>query len=81
MSAIRILADALAQVVGPQVAGAQLWQTRVPLGWPFVQVARVVIETWRHHYNGVHPHDSLRHLTPLEFTRKHPSIPNHQAIL
>ena len=43
--------------------------------------ARVVIETWRHHYNTVRPHSSLRYLTPLEFTRQHPSIPNHQAVL
>jgi putative transposase len=43
--------------------------------------ARVVIETWRHHYNTVRPHSSLRYLTPLEFTHQHPSIPNHRAAL
>jgi hypothetical protein len=29
--------------------------------------AKVVIETWRRHYNAVRPHSSLAYLTPLEF--------------
>jgi putative transposase len=29
--------------------------------------ARVMIETWRRHYNEVRPHSSLRKLTPAEF--------------
>ena len=43
--------------------------------------ARVVIETWRHHYNTVRPHSSLRYLTPLEFIRQLPSIPTQRAVL
>ena len=33
--------------------------------------ARVSIEQWRRHYNGVRPHSSLAYLTPLEFKEKH----------
>jgi putative transposase len=29
--------------------------------------ARVIIETWRRHYNAVRPHSSLDYLTPNEF--------------
>ena len=29
--------------------------------------ARVLFESWRRHYNEVHPHSSLRYLTPREF--------------
>jgi putative transposase len=29
--------------------------------------AKVVIESWRRHYNEVRPHSSLGHLTPAEF--------------
>src|SRR4030095_6604817 len=29
--------------------------------------AKVVIETWRRHYNQVRPHSSLGYLTPAEF--------------
>lgn len=32
--------------------------------------AKVVIETWRRHYNEVRPHSSLGYLTPDEFTAK-----------
>jgi putative transposase len=32
--------------------------------------ARIVIETWRHHYNEVRPHSSLGYLTPAEFAAK-----------
>jgi putative transposase len=30
--------------------------------------AKVVIETWRQHYNAVRPHSSLGNLTPLAFS-------------
>lgn len=33
--------------------------------------ARVMIETWRAHYNDVRPHSSLGYLTPNEFKRKY----------
>jgi putative transposase len=32
--------------------------------------AKVVIETWRRHYNAVRPHSSLGYLTPAEFVAK-----------
>lgn len=32
--------------------------------------AKVVIETWRRHYNGVRPHSSLGYLTPAAFAAK-----------
>ena len=32
--------------------------------------AKVVIETWRRHYNEVRPHWSLGYLTPAEFAAK-----------
>ncbi len=32
--------------------------------------AKVVIETWRKHYNRVGPHQSLNNLTPSEFARQ-----------
>lgn len=38
--------------------------------------AKVVIETWRRHYNAVRPHSSLDYLTPLEFKQQHQPIPN-----
>jgi putative transposase len=38
--------------------------------------AKVVIETWRHHYNAVRPHSSLNYLTPIEFKQQHHPIPN-----
>lgn len=31
--------------------------------------ARVIIETWRRHYNSVRPHSALGNLTPLEFKK------------
>ena len=38
--------------------------------------ARIVIETWRRHYNEVRPHSSLEDLTPIEFkTRYHSTHP------
>lgn len=33
--------------------------------------ARVVIETWRRHYNAVRPHSSLGYMTPTEFRVHH----------
>ena len=42
--------------------------------------ARVVIETWRRHYNAMRPHSSLEYLTPLEFKQQHLPSPN-RAIL
>jgi putative transposase len=32
--------------------------------------AKVIIESWRRHYNDVRPHSSLRNLTPREFARQ-----------
>jgi putative transposase len=34
--------------------------------------AKVIIETWRRHYNAVRPHSSLDYLTPNEFKRNRP---------
>ena len=42
--------------------------------------AKVVIETWRLHYNAVRPHSSLDYRTPNEFRQHHESI-NQGAIL
>jgi len=42
--------------------------------------ARVVIETWRRHYNHVRPHQSLKDLTPIEFKTRYDST-NPGAIL
>lgn len=44
------------------------------------QEARVVIETWRRHYNHVRPHQSLKDLTPIEFKTRYDST-NPGAIL
>ena len=38
--------------------------------------AKVVIETWRLHFNAVRPHSSLNYLTPLEFKQQHHPVPN-----
>ena len=35
--------------------------------------ARVVIESWRRHYNHVRPHSSLEYCTPIEFLKHHQS--------
>lgn len=42
--------------------------------------AKVVIETWRCHYNAVRPHSSLDYLTPLEFKQQHQTIPNRAVL-
>ena len=42
--------------------------------------ARVVIETWRRHYNHVRPHSSLKDLTPVEFKTRYDSA-NQGAVL
>ncbi len=42
--------------------------------------AKVIIETWRRHYNAVRPHSSLKYLTPVEFKQRHQSI-NQGAVL
>ena len=36
--------------------------------------ARVVIETWRRHYNYVRPHSSLKDMTPIEFKARYDSV-------
>ena len=36
--------------------------------------AKVIIESWRQHYNLVRPHSSLEYRTPVEFHRHHNSI-------
>jgi len=42
--------------------------------------AKVIIETWRRHYNAVRPHSSLEYRTPTEFRQHHESI-NQGAVL
>ncbi len=42
--------------------------------------AKVMIETWRQHYNAVRPHSSLDYLTPLEFKQQHQPIPNRAVL-
>jgi putative transposase len=42
--------------------------------------AKVIIETWRRHYNAVRPHSSLDYLTPNEFKQQHQFI-NQGAVL
>jgi putative transposase len=32
--------------------------------------AKVIIETWRRHYNAVRPHSSLDYLTPLQLKQQ-----------
>jgi putative transposase len=43
--------------------------------------AKVIIETWRQHYNAVRPHMSLDYLTPHEFKSQHPPRVQSPAIL
>src|SRR5688572_21664028 len=38
--------------------------------------AKVVIETWRLHFNAIRPHSSLNSLTPLEFKQLHHPQPS-----
>ena len=42
--------------------------------------ARILIETWRRHYNHVRPHSSLKDLTPIEFKTRYDSV-NPGAVL
>jgi putative transposase len=42
--------------------------------------AKVIIATWRRHYNAVRPHSSLEYRTPLEFKQHHEFI-NQGAVL
>jgi putative transposase len=42
--------------------------------------AKVIIETWRQHYNAVRPHSSLDYLTPIEFRNRHEFV-NQGAVL
>ena len=35
---------------------------------------RVVIETWRRHYNHVRPHSSLKNMTSIEFKARYDSV-------
>jgi putative transposase len=40
--------------------------------------AKIIIETWRRHYNGVRPHSSIGYLTPNEFIAQHANAaPRH----
>ena len=43
--------------------------------------AKVLIESWRQHYNAVRPHMSLNYLTPIEFKSQHPTHHLPTAIL
>ena len=43
--------------------------------------AKIIIETWRRHYNAVRPHMSLNYLTPHEFKSQHPTRHQPTAIL
>ena len=42
--------------------------------------AKVVIESWRHHYNAVRPHSSINYLTPHEFKQQHHPTPNRAVL-
>src|SRR5262245_44003496 len=41
--------------------------------------AKVIIETWRRHYNAVRPHSSIGYLTPNEFVAQHANAASHQT--
>jgi putative transposase len=41
--------------------------------------AKVIIETWRRHYNEVRPHSSLGYLTPNEFVARRANAASHPA--
>jgi len=40
--------------------------------------AKIVIESWRQHYNAVRPHMSLNYLTPMQFKQQYRHAPIHQ---
>jgi putative transposase len=42
--------------------------------------AKIVIETWRRHYNHIRPHQSLKDLTPIEFKTRYDAV-NQGAVL
>ncbi|WP_371821379.1 integrase core domain-containing protein [Burkholderia glumae] len=42
--------------------------------------AKVVIEQWRRHYNGIRPHSSLAYLTPNEFKQRYSSTEAIEAV-
>lgn len=42
--------------------------------------AKVVIEQWRRHYNGIRPHSSLAYLTPDEFKQQYCSTEATEAV-
>ena len=42
--------------------------------------AKVVIKTWRLHFNAIRPHSSLNYLTPFEFKQQHHPIPNRDVL-
>jgi hypothetical protein len=39
--------------------------------------AKVIIESWRQHYNAVRPHSSLGYLTPNQFMAQRNAAPRH----
>ena len=41
--------------------------------------AKVIIETWRRHFNEVRPHSSLGYLTPNEFAARLPKAASRHA--
>lgn len=41
--------------------------------------ARIIIESWRQHYNAVRPHSSLDYLTPNEFKANLKTVIHHRA--
>lgn len=43
--------------------------------------AKIVIESWRRHYNEVRPHSSLSYQTPVEFKSKRSTTNPNGAIL
>ncbi len=42
--------------------------------------AKVVIEQWRRHYNGIRPHSSLAYLAPNEFKQRYCSTEAIEAV-
>lgn len=42
--------------------------------------AKVIIESWRRHYNAVRPHSSLNYLIPLQCKQQHHPVPNRAVL-